>query len=272
VLGAALPAAEARTVVYPVPGNALRGDYVLKLLELAFERSGDDFRPRPTEQTMTQARAARELEEGGIDLLWAGTSAEYEKRFRPIRIPVLRGLEGYRICIINPNRQAAFSAVVDLDGLKRLTIGQAIGWFDATILRMAGFRVVSAHFENLFSMVERRRFDCFLRGVLEAPGDVDERRLKHPAIAVETDLLLVYRFASFFFVNRDDAALAAALETGLARAYDDGAFLSHFDTHPGIRPILAAARIDERRRFDIPNPFMTAESLAIPARYWLDGQ
>jgi hypothetical protein len=261
-------ASEIRTVIYPEPGNALRGDYVLKLLELALERSGRKYVPRAAKEAMTQARAARQLEEGSIDFIWAGTSAEYEERFRPVRIPVLRGLEGYRICIIHRNRQAEFSAVASLDELKRLTIGQATGWFDATILQAAGFKVVSAQYENLFTMVERQRFDCFLRGAFEAPGDVAERKLTHPEIAVESDLLLVYPFASFFFVNKNDAALAEAMETGLRTAYDDGAFMRHFDTHPVVKAILAEARIDERRRFDIPNPFMSAESMAIPARYW----
>jgi ABC-type amino acid transport substrate-binding protein len=261
-------AAEPETLIYLKPGNALRGDYAVKLLELALARSGRDYVLQPTEAGMTQARAARELELGNIDLIWAGTSAEYEQRFRPVRIPVLRGLDGYRICIIGRDRQAAFSAVTSLDDLRGLSIGQGAGWSDVTILEAAGFDVVLAPYESLFAMVERERFDCFLRGVHEAPREVAEHQAEHPGIALESEVLLVYPFTSFFFVNRDDAALAEALETGLEAAYDDGSFMALFNAHPAITAIFAEAHMEGRRRFDIPNPLLTEATRNIPDRYW----
>lgn len=268
-LGHQAPAApEPETLIYLRPGNALRGDYAVKLMELALARSGRDYVLQPTEPGMAQTRAARELELGNIDLIWAGTSAEYEQRFRPVRIPVLRGLDGYRICIIGRDRQAAFSAVASLDDLKRLSIGQGAGWSDVRILEAAGFRVLSASYESLFAMVERERFDCFLRGVHEAPREVAEHQAEHPGIALESEVLLVYPFTSFFFVNREDTALAEALETGLEAAYDDGSFMALFNSHPAITSIFAEAQMDERRRFDIPNPLLTEATQNIPDRYW----
>ena len=74
-------------------------------------KSGATTSCEPTVDEMSQTRAARELELGNIDFIWTGTSAEYEQRFRAVRIPVLRGLDGYRICVIDPERQSAFSAV-----------------------------------------------------------------------------------------------------------------------------------------------------------------
>ena len=68
--------------------------------KLALQESGRDYVLRPTVDEMSQTRAARELELGNIDFIWTGTSAEYEQRFRAVRIPVLRGLDGYRICVI----------------------------------------------------------------------------------------------------------------------------------------------------------------------------
>ena len=96
------------------------------------------------------------------------------------------------------------------------------------ILDAAGLKVVTAPYDALPDMVERDRFDCFLRGAHEAPNEV----AKHPALAVENDLLVVYPFTSFFFVNKTDAALAEALETGLKKAYADGRFMQHFNGHP----------------------------------------
>jgi hypothetical protein len=257
-------AADPQILHYPKRPDSPRWDYARSLIELALKESGHDYVLEPTDEEMSQSRAARELELGNVDFIWTGTSADYEERFHAIRIPVLRGLDGYRICIINPERQAAFSAVKTLADLQQLTIGQDGGWADVKILEAAGFKVVTAPYESLFNMVERERFDCFLRGAHEAPGEV----ARHPGLAIESDLLIVYPFTSFFFVNKSNTALADALETGLKKAYADGSFMAHFNTHPAIKAIFEDAQIAHRRRFEIPNPFLTEETKSIPAEYW----
>lgn len=256
--------ADPEILYYPKRAESPRWSYALGLVELALAESGRDVILRPTVDEMSQTRAARELELGNIDVIWTGTSAEYEERFRAVRIPALRGLDGYRICVIDPARQPAFSAVRSLDDLKQLSIGQDPGWSDVKILEAAGLKVVTAPSDALPDMVERGRFDCFLRGAHEAPGEV----ARHPALAVESDLLIVYPFTSFFFVNKGNTALAEALETGLKKAYEDGRFMQHFNSHPAIRAIFDEGRIDQRRRFYIPNPFLTEETRAIPDQYW----
>ncbi|MEZ5830104.1 MAG: transporter substrate-binding domain-containing protein [Dongiaceae bacterium] len=256
--------ADQAVLYYPKRPDSPRWNYALGLIELALKESGRDYVLRPTAEEMSQTRAARELELGNIDFIWTGTSAEYEQRFRAIRIPVLRGLDGYRICIIDPAHQSVFSAVKTLANFQQLTIGQDPGWSDVKILDAAGFKIVTAPYDSLFEMVERDRFDCFLRGAHEAPTEV----AKHPGLAVESDLLIVYPFTSFFFVNKGDTTLAEDLEDGLKKAYADGSFMAYFNSHPTIKAIFEQARIDRRRRFDIPNHMLTDETRAIPAEYW----
>jgi hypothetical protein len=266
-LAVAAPArADPAVLHYPKRPDSPRWNYALGLIELALKKSGRDYVLQPTPDDMPQARAARELELGNIDFIWTGTSAEYEQRFHAVRIPVMRGLDGYRVCIIDPKRQAEFSAVKSLDDLQRLTIGQDPGWSDVKLLNAAGFKVLTAPYDSLFEMVARDRVDCFLRGVHEAPTEV----AKHPGLAVERDLMIAYPFSSFFFVNKGNTQLAADLENGLKKAYADGSFMAMFKNHPAIQAIFAQ-NIDQRRRFDIPNPLLTEETRAIPAEYW-EGQ
>jgi hypothetical protein len=261
---AAAVSADPEILYYPKRPESPRWDYARSLVELALKESGGDYVLQPTAEEMSQTRAARELELGNIDFIWTGTSAEYEQRFHAIRIPVLRGLDGYRLCIINPSRQAAFSAVKTFEDLRQFTIGQDPGWADVKILEAVGLKVVTAPYESLFDMVGRDRFDCFLRGAHEAPGEV----AKHQGLAVESDLLIVYPFTSFFFVNKTNAALAETLESGLKKAYEDGSFMAHFNSHPAIQAIFDQAQIEKRRRFDIPNQMLTDETRAIPDEYW----
>jgi hypothetical protein len=265
LLGAApIAAADPTVLTYPKRPDSPRWNYALGLIELGLKESGRDYVLKPTAEVMSQTRAARELELGDVDFIWTGTSAEYEERFQAVRIPVMRGLDGYRICIINPQRQAAFSAVQSLDDLKQLTVGQDPGWSDVKVLDAAGFKIVTAPSDSLLEMTERQRFDCFLRGAHEAPTEV----LKYPGLAVESDLMIVYPFTSFFFVNKDDTKLAHDLENGLKKAYADGRFMDYFKNHPAIKAIFEQARIQQRRRFDIPNPMLTEATREIPAEYW----
>jgi len=261
---AARAGADQAVLHYPKRPDSPRWNYALGLIDLALKESGRNYVLQPTDDTMSQARAARELELGNIDFIWTGTSAEYEQRFRAVRIPVMRGLDGYRVCIIDPKRQSAFSAVKSLADLQQLTIGQDPGWSDVQVLHAAGFKVVTGPYDSLFDMVERDRFDCFLRGVHEAPAEV----AKHEGLAVESDVLIVYPFTSFFFVNKGNTALAEDLENGLKKAYDDGSFMAYFKNHPAIKAIFEQAHIGQRRRFDIPNPLLTEETRAIPDQYW----
>ena len=255
-------------VVYPLPADSARWDYPIGLLRLALEKSGRPFALEPTSQVLTQSRQIHSLEKGRVSVAWMGTSADFEARMRAVPVPLYRGLLGHRICIIDRDSQARFSAVRTLEDLKTLTMGQGLGWSDVDILEAAGFNVHTGRYETLFKMVDAGRIDCFPRGVNEAPGEVAQRSPESPGITVEKDVMLVYPFAMFFFVNRDDRDLAETLEKGLKAAYEDGSFMTYFEGHPSIRKIFSGARMEERRRFDIDNPLMTKETRAIPDRYW----
>ncbi len=261
---AAGAAADPAVLTYPKRPDSPRWQYALGLIELALKESGRDTVLQPTSEEMSQTRAARELELGHVDFIWTGTSADYEQRFRAVRVPVMRGLDGYRICVINPDRQPAFSAVRSLDDLRQLSIGQDPGWSDVKVLDAAGFKLETAPYDSLFEMLDRGRFDCFLRGAHEAPTEA----AKHPGLAVENDLLIVYPFTSFFFVNKENGALAEDLENGLKKAYADGSFMAYFKNHPAIKAIFEQTHLEQRRRFDIPNPLLTDETRAIPPEYW----
>lgn len=158
--------ADSDILYYPRRAESPRWNYALGLIGLALQDSRRDYVLRPTVDEMSQTRAARELELGNIDFIWTGTSAEYEQRFRAVRIPVLRGLDGYRICIIDPERQSAFSAVDSLDEMKQLTIGQDPGWSDVKILEAAGLKVVTAPYDALPNRRDARHSRPILAGAL----------------------------------------------------------------------------------------------------------
>ena len=96
------------------------------------------------------------------------TSIARENALRPIRIPLDKGLTGYRLFLIKADTQAWTDPVRTLPQLQTLSIGQGATWVDSDILRANGFRVVTAPtYELLLPMLDSGRFDLFSRGVNE---------------------------------------------------------------------------------------------------------
>jgi hypothetical protein len=243
------------------------GDYALGLLKLGLRKSETPYNLTAADGDITQLRNIALLKSGNLTVGWFGTSLELEATLLPVRIPMMRGLLGHRICIIAKGTQERFSSIRTIDEFRSKTIGQGSKWPDVRILESAGFTVETAPYTHLFRMTAAGRFDCFLRGVAEAPAEVVNRP-EGTELAVERDLMIVYPYAALFFVSPRSPEVAAAIEEGLRAAYDDGSFLAYFNNHPSIQDVLSNVQLDTRRRFKLQNPHISPETLAIDDRFW----
>ena len=78
-----------------------RYDYALQLLQLALSKTGTEYRIEAAEFAMNQERQVLEIEAGRtIDVGPIPSSAEREARLLPIRIPVNKGMLGWRLGLI----------------------------------------------------------------------------------------------------------------------------------------------------------------------------
>ena len=266
--------AQALKVIHPVQGaRAAADDFPLALLELAMSRSERDYELEPTTLSMNESRsrAILEAENPELTVAWYGTSMDSERRLRPVRIPIYRGLLGHRLFLIHRDKQALFRDVKSVDDLKSLLALQGQGWSDIEILNAAGLKVSTSRYANLFRMIDGGRGDYFPRGVTEIFGELEQYQRANSNLAVEEEVVLIYPFAMFYFVSLGNAELHDAIYGGLLAAYDDGSFMKLFNSHPAVAQVLERARLDDRRRIAIDNPLMTEETKAIPARYWHGG-
>jgi hypothetical protein len=247
------------------------GDYALGLLELGLSKSDTPYELIPADGGITQARNVAMLKSGDLTVGWFGTSRELEATLLPVRLPLMRGLLGHRICIIPKGTQDRFSSIQTLEDFLGKLIGQGADWPDVRILEGAGFTVKTASYSSLFRMTAAGRFDCFLRGVTEAHAEVANRP-EGSELAVESDLMIVYPYAAMFFVSPNHPEVATAIEQGLRTAYDDDSFMTYFNNHPTIREVFSNAQLDTRHRFELPNPNMSAETLSIDDRFWHSGE
>ncbi|HEX5393925.1 MAG TPA: hypothetical protein VFW68_11605 [Rhodocyclaceae bacterium] len=242
---------------------------VVDLLKLALSETGGEHEFRALPEFVDQARAVEMLDKGTLTVLWAGTTREYEEKLLPIRIPVDKGMLGYRIFIIRKGDQALFDQVRNLDDLKRLRAGQGRFWGDTAVLKAAGLNVVTpVKYSSLFPMLAGNRFDYFPRAIHEPWSEVTAH--KDLDLVVEKRILLVYPFAMYLFVAKDNQALARQIEKGFERAIADGSFDKLFYNLPVVRAAILDSDLKNRLVLRIPNPNMTQETPTQRKELWLD--
>jgi hypothetical protein len=245
-------------------------EYKYQLLRLILEKTrptDGPFRIETPKHEITQARDIDLLKQGYFDVVLTMTSRARETELHPIRIPIYKGLYGYRIAIINQPDQPKFSAIRTLADFQRLWAGQGEAWPDTQILRTNGFKVVGiSGYVELFSMLKERRFDFFPRGVHEPWKELADVAI--PGLVVETDLVIHYPAPGYIFTAKDNKKLADRLERGFRMALEDGSFDHFFYNHPDIKTVLERAKLNQRRLFELKNPLLSEDTPIGDKRLW----
>ncbi len=257
------------TVTYLRPDAAGddRNRYPLKVLGLALDKAKVDYELQPSKSNMTQGRALLQMAQGvDVDVVWTMTSKEREEVLLPIRIPLEKGLLGWRIFLIQTKNAGKFANIKSLDDLKKYEAGQGHDWPDTEILRASGLKVKgSPNYDSIFKMLEAGRFDYFPRSVLE----IWDEAKSHPDMDLEIEKTVVVQYptAQYFFVNKKNTQLAGLIESGLQLALKDGSFDKLFLEEYGED--LKRANLKGRTHFLIGNPLLPAQTPLQDKRLWL---
>ncbi len=246
-------------------------DYFTSLLLLALNASKADNEVIDiefSERDYSQARWIHLAQNDTRNLvIWTMTDKEREQQLRPVRVPLFKGLFGYRVFLIRADEQERFNQIKTLDDLAQLLGGQGTHWPDTPIMQHNGLRVTTAETtESLFRMMNAKRFDYFPRGISEAWFELAQRREKN--LVVEENILLYYPAALYFFVNKKNEALAKRIERGLETLIDNGKFDEFFYNHPRISSGLE--RLTNRHIIYLENPLLPSETPLANPRYWIN--
>jgi len=249
-----------------------RYEYRVKLLELALEKAVRPkvaYKLRSYGRPVTQARGMALLAGNEVDVAFLATNQEREKKYLPIRIPILRGILGYRVFLIHEDSKEHFAGVTDFEELRRnFRAGFGSHWADYEILKANRINVVGvAAYENLFKMLMKKRFDFFPRGISEAWDEVKSKSTIYPALMVEENLALYYPFPIYFFVNKTNRQLADTIEKGLKIALEDGSFKEVFLKYH--QAVIGRANFGNRRLFKLKNPTLPDSFSEIDTNWWL---
>jgi hypothetical protein len=273
----ALPASAKQPleVIHQGPESAddKRNEYFWKLLDAALNATRNrrgDYHMREGSM-MNGLRAVRELQSGDLNIIERSTDLELERTLRPIRIPLDKGVGGFRVFMIRRELQAQLAEVRTLEDLQRFTIGQSGAWSDSDILSRAGFKVMRGNdYEGLFAMLAVGRFDLFSRSVDEASVELEMHRQRFPELVIERNLLLYYPLPRYLFVRRDAEGeqLATRIEDGFAIMQKDGSFDRLFADYRA--PFERTLNLKGRRLFRIANPLLSADTPLKTSELWYD--
>ena len=245
-------------------------EYRWKLLELALAHTpsaGGPTRLMPYPEDVTQNRGILLLQSGNIDVVAFGTNSERESQMLPIKIDILHGIIGFRVFVIRATDQARIARMSEDTLRQQLTFGLNSQWADLPILCDNGFTVItSSSYENLFSMLVANRFDAFTRGLNESSLELDKRKTSYPQLAVEQTKALYFPYPVYFWVRKNETALAERIRHGLQLSLADGSFRKLFE-HYHAAEIKMLSK-NKRQVIHLTNPVLPAHTAEPDTSWW----
>ena len=213
----------------------------------------------PLNTDVSRNRALIELGKGNIEVYSAAARKNWEDQAIAVRIPLHKGLLGYKLLLIQKPNASRFAAITSLDQLKTIPMGGGSQWTSTMAFKALGFHVIGGEqYETLFEMLKRGRFDYFPRGITEI---YEEFQLFSPVVGnmiVEPTTAFYLPNPVYFFISPKYPELAERIEKGLNRLLENGRFDQLFQAHH-IKNIMQAD-LKNRQIFYLKNPALSAET------------
>jgi hypothetical protein len=230
-----------------------------QLLRLALEKTrktDGDFVivHKPNAEGVGRVRAML-VANTGIDVIWSSVTQERKAAMQVVPYNLLRGLNDYRVLLIRTNSQPKFTAIKNLNDLRRMTAGSGQHWNDTQVLRANDIPVVtSISYTALFKMLAAERFDFIACGMHEI--DFATKTFGNLGLEPEQTLLLHYDKPTHysFFVNKGNYKLADRILRGLIMAEADGSIDRAFNQFAKFKQRLEETKTSSRLRLELKNP------------------
>ncbi|TWX53647.1 hypothetical protein [Colwellia hornerae] len=240
-----------------------RYQYTYDLLSLIMSVTpefGDD-KIEQSSTYMTRNRTLHELISGEfIDVMAEAPQPEWDEKLIVVPIPIRKGLQGFRLFIVNEESAKLMNEVNKFEDLLALSTGSGKDWSTKRVLERAGFNVVTgSNYNGLFGMLSKNRFSTFARGINEVYEEVASRKSTLPNLMVDKNVLLYIPLATYFYISPKKPLIAERIKVGLLRLIKSGAFnIFFYNNHCKS---LMKAQISKRKVFNIPNEFIATERM-----------
>ncbi len=232
--------------------------YFIEVLTKALKASEPEFGKfelRPIDVLISQERQLKELDKGTIDVFWTMNTAIREQSALPIRIPLIKGAYGLRVLVINKLDQSTFSALNSREELGEKIAVLGKDWPDTKILLNNQLPVnTEAPEHSLYNVIANEQGFYFPRAITEAWSELNS--LKNRQLTIDTNHLLQYPTAIYFFVAKDNEKLAARIEAGLNEMNETGQLDALFYEYPLHQMSFADIDLSNVKIYQLNNPLM----------------
>lgn len=233
--------------------HAYKFELIKKILEVTRPEFGD-YKIIPFGEEPSAKRQAVLIGEGKIlNLLWASPGTVIAQAdVITIPVDILRGLLGYRVCLINP---ANFPPRDTLTSLEQLQIAQGLNWVDIEIYKHNGITPKQAPtFEALFEMLAAKRYQCLPLGADEVMYTWRDQKTKFPFLVIEPDILIYYDYPIYLHISKQFPELAVRVKKGLEKLQRTGEFDRLFTQHHAAD--VAQLQLNQRKIFCLKSPYL----------------
>ncbi len=248
-------------------GEDKRNDYYVELLQTALARSRKYYTFEKGPRGLSGLRQLYAVANGTVDVGWSLSTEENEKVLAPIRIPIDKGLVGWRLLLINKDDTNLFENVKSVDDLRQIRLGHGQDWIDTSILRANQFNVEGVStYEGIFKMLKQKRIRYFPRSIMEITAEIEAH--KNLDLIIEPTLLIHYPAAIYFVVNPEKPSLAKDIESGLKAMIKDGAFNKLFEKYNAQS--IKNANLNQRHLYKLHNPYLPKATPINQSELWFD--
>lgn len=241
-----------------------------ELIRRALQVSGHKFNLSPCDlpaNEVSDMRYTRMVKENkGCNVTSTSAGSSTTEGLLLVPVPIYLGAGGYRVLFINKASRTKVETVKTLDDLRTISIGSGISWVDTDIMRSANLQVEVSNYENLFSMLERGRFDGISRSILEVFNESTLTQNKQN-IEIDSHLLLHYPNDLFFYVSPLEPQIQKALTSGMEKLYVSGELMRMLRHIVGTPAEMSALRLPGRVRINLPNPYLKPDEASALKKY-----
>ena len=235
-----------------------RDDYHTELLKLIFEHIPNNIyqaKRYPTE--IPHQRAFQFLEAGeAIDIVIGYATNERIDKYQAIPIPIMKGLNGWRISVIHQDNIDMFKEVKTLAQLQKYTPGLFHSWTDNKIF--AANKIITlkgSDFNGLFYMLDKKRFDYFPLSLLEIERELAIYTKEYQLnLIAEPHIIVNYPVCFYFYVKKGNKTLSDNITAGFETIIANGKFDLLFDKFHGEK--VNGFMSENRQIIKLANPLL----------------
>ena len=262
---------EAKNITYMGLGGD-RDAYHTELLTEIFKYSPtQNYQINRYSEDLPHHRSFIFLDENkGIDIVIAYATEERDQKYLAVPIPILKGLNGWRLSVVHKDNIDILKNVANLADLKKFKVGQFHAWTDSKILMANGLQPVKgSDFIGLYHMLNKKRFDYLPRSILEIDHEVKSlSQTERIDVVIEPNILIYYPTAFYFYVKKSNTELARDLTKGLEAIIRNGKFDEIFYRHFG--EIITKIRKEKRNIIVLKNPLLPKSAPLERKELWLN--